>query len=115
MKKINYSGHFEYSNSIEITIETPGDFSVLQNYPNPFNISTTIEFQVSQEAEVEIKIFDILGREVNTLLNEKKPVGYYTEIWNGKDKEGQYVSSGVYFCRFKAGDFSDIKKIIVLK
>ena len=115
LKKIDYGGFYEYSNSIEVTIESPKNFSVSQNYPNPFNTLTTIEYQISEESEVEIRIYDVLGREIKALTNGEKSAGYYEVVWDGRDNEGLEVSSGTYFYRFKTGNFSDIKKITFLK
>ena len=115
LKRIDYGGFYEYSNPIRVKIESPKNFSVSQNYPNPFNTLTTIEYQISEESEVEIRIYDVLGREIRALTNGKKSAGYYEVVWDGRDNEGIGVSSGIYFYRFKASDFSDIKRITVLK
>jgi photosystem II stability/assembly factor-like uncharacterized protein len=89
---------------------TPGKFSLDQNYPNPFNPSTSIKFSVSSPGQVSIKIFDIIGNEIETLLSEEKNPGTYTIKWNA----GQYTS-GVYFCRLQAGDLVVTKKMMLMK
>ena len=88
----------------------PREFVLKQNYPNPFNPSTTIEYSVPERASVEIKVLDVLGREVTTLLNEEKPAGAYTVRW---DADG--VASGVYFYRLKAGRFVQTREMVLMR
>jgi len=95
--------------------ELPADFSFSQNYPNPFNPETTVKFEIPQEVEVSLIIFNVLGQKVRTLINGKKEAGYYEEIWDGKNDNGISVSSGLYIIKFKAGDFRSVKKAMFLK
>jgi pimeloyl-ACP methyl ester carboxylesterase len=91
----------------------PKKFSLSQNYPNPFNPSTTIEYQipnVGTQNFVSLRVYDILGREVATLVNEQKPAGAYNVQWNAKD-----LTSGVYFYRLEAGSYNETKKLILLR
>ena len=88
----------------------PTAFSLKQNYPNPFNPSTQISYEVSSLSNVNLKIFDMLGREVATLVNEQKPAGTYTATFNASN-----FPSGVYFYQLKAGNFLQTKKMLVLK
>ncbi|NLT51196.1 MAG: T9SS type A sorting domain-containing protein [Ignavibacteria bacterium] len=91
-------------------------FSLEQNYPNPFNPSTMINYQLSMNSNVTLKIYDILGREVATLVNEHKPAGTYTVEWNGTNSAGQQVGSGVYFYQLKtSGGFVETKKMLMIK
>jgi len=92
------------------TAQTPKSFSLAQNYPNPFNPSTIIKYQVSKESFVTIKVYDVLGRELNQLVNEQKPVGSYEISFNASS-----LTSGIYFYRITAGNFSSVKKMILLK
>jgi len=85
-------------------------FELKQNYPNPFNPVTNISFSVPSECNVKIAVFDVLGREVKTLLNEKKLPGVHSVIFNGVS-----FASGVYFYRIEAGSFNGLKKMIILK
>jgi hypothetical protein len=85
-------------------------FYLNQNYPNPFNPQTTITFEVSNTSDVTLKVYDLLGQEVETLLNQKKPPGYYTVTWYARDK-----ASGVYFYQLKAGNFMQTKRMILVK
>jgi hypothetical protein len=85
-------------------------FNLSQNYPNPFNPSTTIAFALPSRAFVKLKIYDLLGRELATLVSEELPAGNYTRQWNASN-----MSSGVYFYRLEAGSSLQTKKLILLK
>ncbi|MBF8248773.1 MAG: Por secretion system C-terminal sorting domain-containing protein, partial [Bacteroidetes bacterium] len=95
--------------------ELPTTFKLYQNYPNPFNPSTTLTYDVAERAHVELKVYNILGMEVATLVDGAHFAGTYTVRWDGKDYHGQIVSSGVYFVRFQAGGTPAMKKIVFLK
>jgi len=91
------------------------DFRLDQNYPNPFNPVTKIKYEIPGQARndnalVTLKVYDILGREVATLVNEEKPAGEYEVEFNGSA-----LTSGIYFYQLKAGEFSETKKMILLK
>ena len=90
--------------------ELPKGYSLLQNYPNPFNPSTTISYQLPTNSHITIKIFDAIGNEIATLVNESKPAGSYEVKFNGSK-----LSSGVYFYQMKAGIFVVTKKLIFMK
>jgi photosystem II stability/assembly factor-like uncharacterized protein len=90
--------------------EMPTRFSLQQNYPNPFNPSTTIEYSIPQQSHVTVKIFDLLGREVATLVNERKDAGTYSVQWNASG-----LSSGIYFYRLEANEKRQIKKMSMVK
>ena len=100
----------DYSSSQRVS-----GFDLLQNYPNPFNPSTVIKYQVLASSNVVIKIYDILGNEVKTLVNESKPSGNYTVTWNGDNNFGQKLTSGVYFYRMESGSFVKTMKLMLLK
>ncbi len=91
------------------------NFKLFQNYPNPFNPSTVINYQVSKPVFVRIEIYDINGKLIKTIVNRKHVSGKYKTIWNGKNKQGHNVASGVYFYRFKAGDMVLNKKMLLLR
>lgn len=93
----------------------PASFVLHQNYPNPFNPSTSIKYEVPAAAHVDLKIYDITGRVVASLVNEIKEQGVHTVQWNGRDSFGLSVSSGIYLCTMKAGDFKDTKKLVLVK
>ncbi|HPS64726.1 MAG TPA: T9SS type A sorting domain-containing protein, partial [Ignavibacteria bacterium] len=88
----------------------PDKYNLSQNYPNPFNPSTQIKFSVPQTKNVRISIYDALGKEVSVLLNEVKNPGEYVVTFNGNN-----LSSGIYFYKLTSGDFTDIKKMILVK
>jgi hypothetical protein len=95
--------------------EIPVKFEMSQNYPNPFNPYTKFDFSIAKQSDVVIKIYDISGREVRTLVNEKLDAGIYKADWNSLDNSGAYVSSGVYFYRIVAGNYTESRKMILLK
>jgi hypothetical protein len=88
----------------------PKEFSLDQNYPNPFNPSTTISFSIPAVSQVRLVVYDILGREVKTLLDEKKEAGSYRVTFNA-----QNFASGIYFCRIEAGAEFKVRKMMLLK
>jgi len=94
----------------------PEVFALYQNYPNPFNPQTTIKYQLSQTSQVTLKIFNILGQEVRTLVNKQQPAGTYSVQWDGKDNLGRQASSGIYIFQINAGDaFKISKRMLLLK
>ncbi len=97
----------------------PAGFVLHQNYPNPFNPTTTIAFDISTDAVVALRVYDLLGREIQTLVNEEMPAGTYTVRWNGQNDSGQPVPSGMYFVRMTAvaGQKSivAVQKMLLLK
>ena len=96
--------------------EMPLQFALSQNYPNPFNPTTTIEFSLARTVPVELKIYDLLGREVATLINgNAMNPGRYSMRWDGRNQYGQSVATGVYFYRIVAGDFVQSKKMVLVK
>jgi hypothetical protein len=110
---------------VELTVEEvnvsidqsniPSMFSLIQNYPNPFNPNTKIGYTLPKEKYVTLLIFDILGREVITLVDEVKTPGYLSVNWNGLDNLGNDCGAGMYFYHLTAGNFSQTKKMILLK
>ena len=88
----------------------PNSFALSQSYPNPFNASATIKYDLPKASDVSIEIFDILGRKIETLVSEKQSAGKHSIIWNAKD-----ATSGVYFYKIKAGEYSETKRCLLLK
>ncbi|MCK6620132.1 MAG: T9SS type A sorting domain-containing protein [Calditrichaceae bacterium] len=86
--------------------EVPGQFALSQNYPNPFNPATNIEFQLPQASHITLKIYDLQGWLVKTLLNQEMEAGSHRVAWNGRDERGNAAASGVYLYHFQAGEFS---------
>ncbi len=100
---------------IEADAPVPLTFAVSRNYPNPFNPSTTIEYQLPQQREVELIVYNTLGQKVRTLLRQSAPAGYHKVIWDGRNDSGQPVASGIYLYRFSAGDYRMIRKMVLLR
>ncbi len=113
LKQIDVDGNYKYSDIIAVKI-TPGQFSLNQNYPNPFNPSTVIKYAIPKDGFVTLNIYDMLGRKVQTLVNEKQPAGRYKKTFNASA-----LASGIYFYRISvtggAGNFVKIKKMILVK
>jgi hypothetical protein len=93
----------------------PDEFALLQNVPNPFNPVTTIQFKLPEESHVMLNIYDILGRKVNTLVNELKEPGSYSVKWDGKTTLGESVGSGVYIYEMNTQHFTSTRKMIIIK
>ncbi|MCF7804131.1 MAG: lamin tail domain-containing protein [Candidatus Marinimicrobia bacterium] len=93
----------------------PMVFDLEQNYPNPFNPTTTIKYQLPEQANVRLVVYNMLGQQVRTLVNEQKEAGYYTVQWDGINNNGVKISSGVYFYHIKAGEFNLTRKMVFMK
>ena len=94
---------------------TPTEFALLQNYPNPFNPETTIKYNLAEGANVQLRIYNIVGQVVKTMVGERQSAGRYQVRWNGTDDRGVAVSSGIYFYQISAGKFQDVKRLMLLK
>ena len=122
MKQIDFDGTFAYSSEVEAEVKAPNVFSLEQNYPNPFNPTTKIKYTIpnvianeaKQSQLVTLKVYDILGNEVATLVNEEQPPGIY-EIEFSTSSGIRNLVSGIYFYQLKAGSFIETKKMILLK
>ena len=108
---IGYATSDKIPSSVEgDEVSLPQKFYLEQNFPNPFNPSTKIKYSVPKSSKVIIKVFDVLGNEIETLVNEEKPTGIYEITWYAEQ-----LPSGVYFYQLKAGSFVSTKKMILLK
>jgi len=122
LKQIDIDGGFEYSETVEADLGMPSKFELYQNYPNPFNPTTTIKFIIpavktlhatslqKYATSVQLKIYDILGNEVSTLVNEKQQPGVYEVTFDASK-----LASGIYFYKISAGNFIQTKKMILMK
>ncbi|MCG8604584.1 Ig-like domain-containing protein [bacterium] len=115
LEDVNLSGVRTQHGPISVEISAPKMFSLSQNFPNPFNPETKIRYELPENREVMVKVFDILGREVRTLVNERVDAGFHEVIWDARDNVGRRVSSGVYYYQIVAGDFREIKKMLLIK
>ena len=104
-----------YTESLESLSGIVQEYELSDNFPNPFNPSTNISFSVASYGEVSLVVFDALGREVNALVSEVYSPGSYKVTWNGDDQNGNLMSSGMYFYRLDAGEFSQTKKMLFMK
>ncbi len=111
LKQIDTYGSYEYSEKIEVQFEiVPTKNFLLQNYPNPFNPSTNIQYSIINRQFVSLKIFNVLGIEIESLVNEDKNIGTYEVTWNAAN-----LPSGYYYYKLQAGNFIDTKKMLLLK
>ncbi len=117
LKQIDFDGTFSYSNEVEINLAMPQTFSLGQNYPNPFNPSTKIKYTIPnvtlsgvEGSRVVLKVYDVLGKAIATLVNEEKRAGVYEIDFNASS-----LPSGVYFYKLQASSFSETKKLILMK
>jgi hypothetical protein len=111
----------DFTPSLTVNIEQdygdviPKEYSLGQNRPNPFNPSTVIHFTIPRASSVSLKVYNIVGQEVAALLGSTLPAGGFWTTWDGRDKNGMTVSSGVYFYRLQAGDYAETKKMLLMK
>ena len=118
LKQIDFDGSFEYSNIVEVDLTLPLEFSLEQNYPNPFNPATSIKYTLSSKQNVQLLVYNVLGKEIATLVNEEKPAGNYEVNFDASK-----LSSGVYFYQLQASDletisgqgFVETKKMILIR
>ncbi|MCL6097089.1 MAG: T9SS type A sorting domain-containing protein, partial [Bacteroidetes bacterium] len=115
LKQIDNDGKFKYYDAITVTLTPKQKAELMDNFPNPFNPSTAIKFYIPNNSDVSIKIYDVLGKEVTTLINRQAEAGYHIVYWNGKDSYGSNAASGVYIYRLTAGSFAETKKMTLLK
>jgi len=102
-------------NRLKDVTQVPDDFGLAQNYPNPFNPETKIRFQLPMTGKVVLKVYNVLGQEVRTLVNNEMKAGYHSIVWDGRNSAGVRVASGIYIYRIKAGKFVASKKMTLLK
>lgn len=110
LKQTDFDGSFAYSDEVEIEISQPNVFYLGQNYPNPFNPSTNIKYSIPADGNVTLKIYDILGEEVSTLVNEYQQAGTFDVVFDGSN-----LSSGVYYYQLTSGELTSTKKMMLTK
>jgi len=101
------------ASKIESTV--PVEYALFQNYPNPFNPETEIRFQIPKSGHVVMRIFNTLGKEIRSLTDAQYVAGFHTIRWDGRDRHGNEVSSGIYFYQLQAGSFSQVKKMALIR
>jgi hypothetical protein len=110
LKQIDYDGSFSYSEVVEVEMPLVTEFALEQNYPNPFNPSTTIRFNLPEKEFVTLKIYDVMGNEIATLIREEKSAGNHTINYDASE-----LSSGTYFYKLQAGSNIETHKMLLLK
>ncbi|MFB0516914.1 MAG: carboxypeptidase regulatory-like domain-containing protein [Candidatus Neomarinimicrobiota bacterium] len=101
---------------LEAGLGIPEEYALRANYPNPFNPNTTIVYELPEASAVTLKVYDLTGKLIRTLVSEAMPAGYHTVVWDGKDAKGTSVATGVYFYRIAAGeDFTETRKMVLIK
>lgn len=109
LKQIDFDGSINYSKELEVIVH-PSEFAVSQNYPNPFNPSTTINYQLAEKCKVELRVYDMIGKEITTLVNDVQDAGYYKVHF-----DASRLASGIYFYKINAGKFTETKRMVLIK
>ena len=115
LKQIDLDGSFNYSGVLTVQLASPESFTLQQNYPNPFNPQTTISYELPEPSQVSVVIYNMTGQVIRTLLDQQMAAGFHSTIWNGKDNLGKEVSSGAYIYQMKAGNFTEVRKLTLLR
>ncbi len=111
----NFTAKYNISSINTEASPVPKKFNLYQPYPNPFNPETVIKYDLPENAHIVLKIFDVLGREVRTLVNRRQNAGRYQALWDGRDNKGSLLSSGLYFCIINGGEKIRTQKLTLLK
>jgi len=113
---VDFAGNMRFHGPISVTVEAvPSSYSLSQNYPNPFNPETAINFSLKQAGRVELKIYNLQGQLIRTLLDEDRLAGNYSLIWNGLTDQGVRAASGTYLCTLKVNGFEASRKLTLMK
>jgi hypothetical protein len=117
LRQLDLDGGEKWSWAVSATAGAamPAAYAIEQNYPNPFNASSQIRYQIAREGYSTLKIYNTLGEQVRTLVDQTQEPGWYVVTWDGRNNKGAEVSSGLYICRLKTGDFSDTIKMVLLR
>jgi len=115
LEDVSITGDKTQHDAIMVFAARPKDYKLYQNYPNPFNPTTRIEFQLPEQNLVSLKIYNIRGQEVKTLVDQVMEAGYHAVIWNGRDNNGCAVTSGVYYYRMATESHTEMKKMVLLR
>jgi len=110
------AGVLEKQSTVSVLKNLPDQHKLnLTNFPNPFNPETTIRFNLPQNSHITLEVYNLLGQKIMTLFEGDKAAGNYSLKWDGKDQKGNNVASGIYFYKLVAGDFNQIKKMVLTK
>ncbi len=122
---VDYNGNQHFYGPISVSVATsiplksiegvPAEYSLGQNYPNPFNPETAINFSLKESGYVSLKVYNVVGQVVRTLVNGEKSAGSYSLMWNGADDSGTSLTNGIYYYSLQVNGFSDTKKLVLMK
>lgn len=115
LKQFQPDNSFEYSETVKISVSMPSQFKLFQNSPNPFNSSTKISYTLPESGDVELKIYNINGEEIFTLINEFQNAGNHHVTWDGIVKNGNDATSGIYYIRLKSNGQFQFRRMVLLK
>lgn len=115
LKQLDFNGKYEFSKAVDVQVVLGLDYSLTQNYPNPFNPETAIKYTIPQAGNVSIKVFDVAGKEVATLVEKDLAAGSYETHWFGRDNNGFAVSTGVYILKMTSGNYVQGRKMMFIK
>lgn len=113
----DYEGNLRYHGTVFASAgsSVPGAYALMPNYPNPFNPSTTIGYQTPRDGQVTLTVYNVLGQEIRTLVDAHQAAGSYTVMWDSKDAGGRDLTSGIYFYTLKAGDYTETRKMVLMR
>ncbi|RMF60592.1 MAG: T9SS C-terminal target domain-containing protein, partial [Calditrichaeota bacterium] len=122
LRQLDTDGSFREYGSVVATVGLPESFALMQSFPNPFNPTTEIQYQIpatggnsSGKTRTILKVYNLLGQEVRTLVDKEEPPGFYTVFWDATDDAGREVPSGVYVYRIQSGNFVSARKAVFVK
>jgi hypothetical protein len=115
LKQVDFSGTFSYSNEIEVMHNTPDEFALLQNFPNPFNPLTKFTYKIVSPGEVTLKVYNVLGKEVSSVINDFHNPGIYEIIWTAEDFKGNSLPSGIYIAKLQSDNQVQTIKLSLIK
>jgi fibronectin type 3 domain-containing protein len=115
LQSVATDGQVETVHTLVVTVQPPRTFELAQNYPNPFNPETTIRYALAGPSHVTVTVYNMAGQTIRTLVEQHQAIGFYTVRWDGRNSYGEPVASGVYLYRIQAGDFSSVRKMLLIK
>ncbi len=116
LESVSYGGVIKVEQTVEVNIPIPEEFVLFNNYPNPFNPTTNIKFQVPENSNVKLAVYDLNGKLIKQLLNNSYySIGVHSVVWDATDEFGNKVSSGMYLYRFSSGRFAKLGKMVLMK
>jgi len=121
LRQVDFDGAIDYSDAIEVAVAMPKQFALAHSYPNPFSLAshagTTIKFELTnaEPVRVELRIYDILGREIRRLVDDTRRGGFYQVRWDGRQENGKRAATGIYLYELRAGDQRALRKLMLVR